>query len=550
MIAIGALVLAGRTRPRPQMRRRWLPLALVVSLGSGVAVPALAATTVPVLWEAGGLDAGNTGAGQAARIASDSAGNIGIVSGLAGGRDLAVTSYTADGTFRWRRTISPSAGTFLGDWVAAAPNGDFVAVGHSVNSTGASIAIAMVRYSTDGTFLWRVDLARTRPGVGRLLVDSGGNTFLAFNSIGDGQDIQLHKYSPAGVLLWSALVSTGPLSNNIATSLALSPDGADVVLTGDTLGGAEWITALHDASTGTRRWLVTAAEGVATTDVVMDSGRVYVTGQGNVGITGLLTVVAYDRATGARLWRTDRKPVDGTSAAGLRMDITPDGNLVVTGQANRGFLDWYTVSLSTTGAVRWEAVRDGGLNTDEIPRAVLVRADGTSVVTGTGGPALPGGFIQGVTAGYGPDGTLLWEAFSRFATVWAIDLPNSDVCTTGGYDAYVSCFRVSDGGTNQPPIAAIAATPARGTAPLTVTFDATSSFDPDGSVTSWTWSFGDGSSGTGPTVQHVYAVRGTYLATVTVTDDAGGSDTESVVITVRRARAGAAAALPTTRSVA
>ena len=28
-----------------------------------------------------------------------------------------------------------------------------------------------------------------------------------------------------------------------------------------------------------------------------------------------------------------------------------------------------------------------------------------------------GGFIQGVTAGYGPNGTLLWEAFSRMATV-------------------------------------------------------------------------------------------------------------------------------------
>ena len=94
------------------------------------------------------------------------------------------------------------------------------------------------------------------------------------------------------------------------------------------------------------------------------------------------------------------------------MDLAPDGSLVVAGQASRGFLDWYTVAFETTGAVRWEAVRDGGLNTDEIPRGVLVLADGTTVVTGRGGPNLPGGYIQGVTAGYGPNGTLLWEAFS------------------------------------------------------------------------------------------------------------------------------------------
>ena len=107
-----------------------------------------------------------------------------------------------------------------------------------------------------------------------------------------------------------------------------------------------------------------------------------------------------ERGCGARTGRRPTPP----SAAGLRIDLAPDGSLVVAGQAARGFLDWYTVAFETTGAVRWEAVRDGGLNTNEIPAEVLVLADGTTVVTGVGGPNLPGGFIQGVTAGYGPDG--------------------------------------------------------------------------------------------------------------------------------------------------
>jgi hypothetical protein len=357
-----------------------------------------------------------------------------------------VTSYTAEGIFRWQNAVTPSIGTFIGDWVAAAPNGDFVAVGHNTNSSGNPIAITLVRFGSDGSLQWRVDLTRTLPGVGRLIVDSAGNAYLAFNSVGDGQDIQLHKYNPLGTLLWSQVVTTGFFANNIATSLALSADETDVVLTGDTIGGAEWITALFDISTGARKWLVTAPEGTAALDVVIDADQVYVTGLGNVGITGFLSVVAYDRATGTRRWRTDKKPADSASAAGLRMDLTPDGSVVVTGQASRGFLDWYTVAFETTGAVRWEAVRDGGLNTDEIPAGVLVLPDGTTVVTGKGGPNLPGGYIPGVTAGYSPAGTLLWEAFSPLATVWVTALANGDVVATGGYDAYLAAFRPSGTG--------------------------------------------------------------------------------------------------------
>ena len=447
-------VLEGRAR-----RRLLALVGMAMALAVVAAGSSRAATTTPVLWSAGGLDAGTTGAGQSARVASDPSGNVAVVSGPAVGRDLAVTSYTPDGALRWRRTSSPSIGTFTGDWVAAASNGDVVAVGHNVTSGGSPIAITLVRYASDGALRWRVDLARTAPAVGRLLVDSAGNAYLAFNSAGDGQDIQLHKYSPAGALLWSQVLATGFMANDVATSLALSPDETDVVLTGNIVGGATWITATYNAATGARRWLVTAAEGITTRDVVVDSTRVYVTGQGATGagtpaLAYWLTVVAYDRATGARLWRRDTKPADAGSAAGLRMALAPDGSVAVTGHAARGFLDWYTVVLEKSGTVRWQAVRDGGLNTDEIPRAVLALADGTVVVTGRGGPNLPGGFIQGVTVGYGSGGTLLWEAFARMETVWATALPGGDVCATGGYDALVTCWRppVVTGSPPPPPV--------------------------------------------------------------------------------------------------
>jgi chitodextrinase len=516
--------------------------------GSAGAVPALT-----MLWTAGGLDASSiTGAGQAARIASDSAGNVAVVSGPTAGRDLAVTSYSSTGALRWRRTVTTALGTFQGDWVAAARNGDFVVVGHTVNSSGSRLASTMARFASDGTFQWRVDFAPPFfPSTARLLVDSAGNEYLASSAVGTGLFVQ--KYSPSGALLWSQQDATTGGGFAVATSLALGPNGADVIVTGTVSGSAVWITASYNASTGARNWLASAPEGTAARDVVVDATRVYVTGQGVTGggtpsIRYWLTVVAYDRATGARLWRTDKMAADGTDGAGLRMALAPDGSVVVAGQTSRGFLDWYTVDLATNGTVRWETVRDGGLNTNEVPADVLVLADGTTVVTGVGGPNLPGGFIQGVTAGYSASGTLLWEAFSRMATVWATGLPSGDVCATGGYDALITCWRPSAVAVNLPPTAVLSATPTTGVAPLAVSFNGSASTDPDGTVTSWAWSFGDGASGTGAQTTHVYSTPGTYAATLTVTDNGGasGTATRSVVVTASLPRPSAPTSLTAT----
>ncbi|MBO4733381.1 MAG: PKD domain-containing protein, partial [Clostridia bacterium] len=55
----------------------------------------------------------------------------------------------------------------------------------------------------------------------------------------------------------------------------------------------------------------------------------------------------------------------------------------------------------------------------------------------------------------------------------------------------------------------------------TAVFDASRSYDPDGQIKSFIWEFGDGSSGWGIAPTHVYTSSGTYIATLTVTDDNG-----------------------------
>jgi PKD repeat protein len=82
------------------------------------------------------------------------------------------------------------------------------------------------------------------------------------------------------------------------------------------------------------------------------------------------------------------------------------------------------------------------------------------------------------------------------------------------------------------PTASANATPATGPAPLAVVLDATGSSDSDGTIVSYDWDLGDGGVATGAVVNHVYTTPGTFIATVTVTDDDGLTATFDVAIVV------------------
>lgn len=120
----------------------------------------------------------------------------------------------------------------------------------------------------------------------------------------------------------------------------------------------------------------------------------------------------------------------------------------------------------------------------------------------------------------------------------ANDLGSSGVDNTFGYGR----INVNDslslvgGGGNQPPVAVLIATPQNGDAPLTVSFDASGSSDPDGNIVKYEFDFeGDGNfvdNGTNPLASWTYNVVDSFTAVLRVTDDQGATDMDSVAINV------------------
>ena len=89
---------------------------------------------------------------------------------------------------------------------------------------------------------------------------------------------------------------------------------------------------------------------------------------------------------------------------------------------------------------------------------------------------------------------------------------------------------------NVSPTAVIATSAqVNGKSPHSVAFMGNTSSDPDGTIASYAWDFGDGNTASTAVTTHIYTAGlagNTYTATLTVTDDQGAIDTESIVISV------------------
>ena len=86
---------------------------------------------------------------------------------------------------------------------------------------------------------------------------------------------------------------------------------------------------------------------------------------------------------------------------------------------------------------------------------------------------------------------------------------------------------------NALPVLEASATPAQGDIHTRFVFKVLpASHDPDGTITSFEWSFGDGAFGAGTEAEHAYAGSGNYTVTLRATDNFGGVSEMTLAVTV------------------
>ncbi len=403
--------------------------------------------------------------------------------------------------------------------------------------------------------------------------DIDGNTLTGFLKKSDGTVIDNFSLSkngggggnqpPTAVAEANPTSGTAPLDVNFTGSNSSDPDGTIQSYSWDFGDGnsstlADPSHTYSSAGTYTAVLTVTDNQGATGTDQVVIT--VNSAGGGNQPPTAV----------------AEANPTSGT--APLDVNFTgsnssdPDGTIQSYswdfGDGNSSTLADPSHTYSSAGtytAVLTVTDDQGATGTDQVVITVNSAGGGNQPPVATiTSPTEGQNFPSGSTISYSGTGTDPEDGDLPAANfTWTADLPNGTknypiasgtksgsifAQLDGDYTLYLEVYdsqgatdrdtvhvSVGASGGNQPPTAVAEATPTSGTAPLTVNFTGSNSSDPDGSIQSYSWDFGDGASSTVADPSHTYSSAGTYTAVLTVTDDQGATGTDQVVITVNGA---------------
>lgn len=239
--------------------------------------------------------------------------------------------------------------------------------------------------------------------------------------------------------------------------------------------------------------------------------------------------------TGPFLWANDWSA--GSAAQGERVALTI--SLDLRAQATRGVSSAEATLRFNRDLLRFDSAAVRAL------RTINVNGSQQGVVTWNAltNAAPPKGVVQLIALHFtvvGASGSTITK--SEIGDVLAED---AETLLRPEIRWQESKFRATAGAPNQPPHAE-ANGPYSGTAGVPITFSSAGTTDTDGAITSYAWSFGDNTSGSGPSPSHAYTTPGTYTATLTVTDNRGATATDGASVVV--SAAGGANRLPIARA--
>jgi PQQ-like domain len=240
---------------------------------------------------------------------------------------------------RWRWVAVTAAGLAA---AAAAAGGVELAAGseHSPNGSAGPGALWVRHYNGPGN---GIDLASS------VAVSPDGRTvFVTGRSAGSNglADYATVAYSAAtGARLWLSRYNGPANGYDAATAMAVSPDGRMVFVTGRSVGGpasgVDYATVAYDAATGAQLWVSRYGGRVnwgSAIAVSPDGRTVVVTGSSYLPASGPEYVtVAYNAATGAQLWARRYSGIDRYGSQADAATVSPDSSTVfVTGSSSDG----------------------------------------------------------------------------------------------------------------------------------------------------------------------------------------------------------------------
>jgi PKD repeat protein len=449
----------------------------------------------------------------------------------------------------WSRTYG-GASIEMAFSVVQTSDGGYALLGDTRSFGAGDWDFWLIKTDAAGNMLWNKTYGGAQSdyiSMGSLVQTSDGGYALAgfTESFGAGtRDFWLVKTDTSGNMEWNK--TYGGTSGDAAVSVVQTIDGG-YALAGATESfgaGQEDAWLVKTDAIGNAQWNKTYG------GTGLDSAAALVqTADGGYALAGLTEsfgagtrdfwLIKTD-ANGNAQWD---KTYGGTGEDWARALVqTSDGGYAlagVTSSFGAGYRDFWLVKTDASGNLQWDKTW-GGTGQDE--------AD-SLVQTGDGGYALAG-FTESFGAG-------MWDA-------WVIKTDSSGNMmwnkTYGGmnFDEFINLILTSDGGYAlagftysfgtgsydawliklapeiKPPIAEFAYSPLDPYVGETVTFDASTSYDPDGTIVSYLWNFGDGASGNGVVTTHVYAAGGTYTVALTAIDNEGLNSTVTTEITVLR----------------
>jgi outer membrane protein assembly factor BamB len=289
-----------------------------------------------------------------------------FVTGTGTGADnYATLAYNAvTGHQQWVKLYKGPAGGNFGHSVAVSRDGTKVFVTGASLGTNDGYDYATVAYNAvTGAQLWvkRYNGDTTGERGANSVAVSGNTVFVTGSSYGGSitnYDYATVAYNAAtGAQLWVKRYNGPGSGNDQAYSAAVSPSGGTVYVTGYTemspTAGYDYTTIAYSAATGAQLWLAryngpgdfNEAYSVA---VSPSGATVYVTGYsyGCICGGGDYATVAYNAATGAQLW-VQRYDGAGLGNKALSMAVSPTtGTVFVTGYSVDVGFDYATIAYN------------------------------------------------------------------------------------------------------------------------------------------------------------------------------------------------------------